>query len=308
MKVFITGAAGFIGGTLAGRYRDAGHQVAGVDQAADPDAGIVAGDVRAAGDWQDAAAGADVVINTAALVNNTSPWDDCWDVNVMGTRRAVDAAVAGGAGRVVHFSSVRAFSDLGFPDGVDEQHPVRTDGHRYVDTKIASEQVALQAHAGGEVEVTVIRPGDVYGPGSMPWTVWPLMGLQAGGFAVPAEGGIFSPVYVENLVDAVVAAAATPGAAGQVITITDGIAIENAEFFGHYAQMLGVELPELPDDELRALLEAAGVGAETADYFRRQGTYSNTKARRLLDWEPQVDLAEGMRRTEQWARADGLIT
>ena len=91
-----------------------------------------------------------------------------------------------------------------FPDGVDEQHPVRTDGHRYVDTKIASEQVALQAHAGGEVDVTVIRPGDVYGPGSKPWTIWPLMGLAGGFFAVPAEPGVFSPVYVDNLVDAVV--------------------------------------------------------------------------------------------------------
>ncbi|MDH4170569.1 MAG: NAD(P)-dependent oxidoreductase [Acidimicrobiia bacterium] len=307
MKVFITGALGFIGSTLADRYRGLGHQVAGVDRAADASLDVVAGDVSEVGAWQEAAADAEVVINTAALVNNTSPWDECWAVNVMGLRRTIDAAVAGGARRVVHFSSVRAFSDEDFPDGVDEQHPVRTDGHRYVDTKVASEQVALQAHAAEEVEVTVIRPGDVYGPGSVPWTVWPILGLRAGAFAVPTDGGVFSPVYVDNLVDAVVAAADKPEAAGQVIIVTDGVAIENRDFFGHYARMTGVDLPELAHDDLAAMLEAAGVGAETADYFRRTGTYSSAKARRLLDWSPAVDLAEGMRRTESWARTAGYL-
>jgi len=307
MKVFITGASGFIGNTLAARYRSDGHDVAGVDRADDPDRSVVAGDVSAPGPWQDHAAGSDVIINTAALVNNTSPWEECWAVNVAGTRRAIDAAVAAGAGRVVHFSSVRAFSDLDFPDGVDEQHPVRTDGHRYVDTKIASEQVALQAHAAGEIDVTVIRPGDVFGPGSVPWSFWPIVGIQAGTFAVPAEGGVFSPVYVDNLVDAVVAAAERPEAAGQVITVTDGLAVDNAEFFSHYARMIGVDLPVMPIDELRILFDEAGVGAETADYFLRQGSYANAKARRLLDWEPRVDLEEGMRRTEAWAREAGII-
>ncbi|MDH3704601.1 MAG: NAD(P)-dependent oxidoreductase [Acidimicrobiia bacterium] len=307
MRVFITGASGFIGGTLAARYRSDGHQVRGVDQAADGGNDIVAGDVSRSGPWQDHVAGCELVINTAALVNNTSPWDECWAVNVAGLRRTIDAAVAGGADRVVHFSSVRAFSDLDFPDGVDEQHPVRTDGHRYVDTKVASEQVALQAHAAGEVDVTVIRPGDVYGPGSMPWTIWPLMGMQQAMFAIPAEPGLFSPVYVDNLVDAVVAAARLPEAAGQVITVTDGVAIDNAEFFGRYAAMLGVELLALPTDQLRTLFDSVGVGAETADYFLRQGTYANAKARSLLGWEPVVDLDDGMARIETWARSTGLI-
>lgn len=112
---------------------------------------------------------------------------------------------------------------------------------------------------------------------------------------------------MENLVDGVVAAAASDAAAGQVFTLSDGIGIENADFFGRYATMLGVELPVLPIDELRAMLDAAGIGAETADYFLRRGTYSIAKARRVLGWEPRMSLDEGMASTEVWLRDNGLL-
>ena len=112
--------------------------------------------------------GCEMVIHTAAVVSNAASREVAWRINVAGTRHALDAAVGAGARRFVHFSSVRAFGDVDFPDGVDERWPVRPDGNTYVDTKIASEQVVLQAHAAGEIECTVIRPGDVYGPGSRP--------------------------------------------------------------------------------------------------------------------------------------------
>ncbi|MEZ5179603.1 MAG: NAD(P)-dependent oxidoreductase [Acidimicrobiales bacterium] len=318
-SVFVTGAAGFIGRTVAQRYRSHGAEVRGVDVVADEAAGVVAGDVAEAGPWQDHAAGCDLLVHTAAIVNNSAPLARCWEVNVLGVRRALDAAVAGGVGRVVHLSSVRAFSDLDFPDGVDESHPVRPDGHRYVDTKVASEQVALQAHAAGEVDVTVIRPGDVYGPGSIPWTLWPVTGMASGAFVVPDDGsGIFSPVYVDNLVDAIVAAAELPEAAGQVFTVSDGVGVTNAAFFGRYAAMLGIDLPMLPADEVRERFQAIeeadraagrppGLNAETVDYFLRTGTYSIAKARRVLGYEPRVDLDEGMARTEAWLREVGLL-
>ena len=308
-RVAVTGAAGFIGSAVRARYRVMGAEVVGVDIAADEANGIVEGDTSVEGPWQDLIATADLVVHTAALVSNTAGLDRAWEVNVLGTRHVLDAASRGEAERVLHLSSVRAFSDLGFPPDVDEHHPVRPDGHSYVDTKIASEQVALQAHAAGEVAVTVIRPGDVYGPGSVPWTFWPVVGITSGTFAIPDDGaGIFSPVYVDNLVDGLVAAAATPAAAGQVITISDGRGITNLEFFSHYYRMLGREPAFLPADELRAVLQAAGVGGDTVDYLLRTNTYSIAKARDLLGYEPQVDLAEGMARCETWLRTVGLIT
>lgn len=308
-RVAITGGAGFIGQAVAARYRALGATVVGVDVKPDADQGIVEGDTSAPGPWQDVVASADLVVHTAALVSNTSGLQRAWEVNVLGTRHVLDAAARGGAERVLHLSSVRAFSDLDFPADVDEQHPVRPDGHEYVDTKIASEQVALQAHAAGEVPVTVIRPGDVYGPGSVPWTFWPVIGISSGTFALPDDGeGIFSPVFVENLVDGLVAAAASEAAAGQVFTLSDGVGITNTEFFSHYFRMLGKDVAYLPADELREVFEGIGVGGDTVDYLLRRHTYSIAKARRMLGYEPKVGLDEGMARCEAWLREVGLLS
>ena len=205
-KVLITGGAGFIGQALTERLRDAGDEVVGLDMQTDKGAGIVAGDITDTTAGRRAFEGCETVIHTAAAVTNTATPDFGWRVNVLGTKNVIDAAVAAGAKRFVHFSSVRAFGDLDFPDGVTEEHPVRPDSSVYVNTKIASEQVALQAHAAGRIEVTVVRPGDVYGPGSRPWTILIVEAIRSGQFVLPAMGkGIFSPVYIDNLVDGVAA-------------------------------------------------------------------------------------------------------
>jgi nucleoside-diphosphate-sugar epimerase len=316
----LTGADGFIGRTLTATLREAGVTVRGVDLCGDAAAEIVAGDVGEAGPWQRAGAGCDTVIHTAAIVSNAASADAAWRVNVLGTRNALDAAVAAGVRRFVHFSSVRAFGDGGFPDWVDERWPVRPDGHTYVDTKIASEQVVLQAHAAGEIECTVIRPGDVYGPGSRPWTIIPVEEIAAGRFFLPAMGrGIHSPIYVDDLVAGVLAAGRSDAAAGQVLTISGGVGVSCNEFFGHYARMLGVRrarrvptavamvLATLPETAARVSGGTTEMRRSSIAYMARTGTYSIEKARRMLGWEPAVDLAEGMRRTEAWLRGTGLV-
>jgi nucleoside-diphosphate-sugar epimerase len=305
-RVAITGGAGFIGRAVGERYRALGCEVVGVDVQPDLSIGVVGGDTSVPGPWQDAIVEADLVVHTAALVSNTSGLARAWEVNVLGTRNVLDAAA--GVRRFLHLSSVRAFSDLDFPAEVDEHHPVRPDGHEYVDTKIASEQVALQAHGAGEVAVTVIRPGDVYGPGSLPWTVWPVLGILSSSFAIPDDGShIFSPTYIDNLVDGLVAAAASDDAAGQVFTLSDGIGVTNLEFFGHYYRMLEREPELLPAAEVARRFDEAGVGADTIDYLLRRHTYSIAKAEAMLGYQPSVDLATGMDRCEAWLREHGLV-
>ncbi len=318
--MFITGALGFIGRALGERFRALGATVTGVDLRADPSAGVSAGDVTSEGPWQDAMAGCDLVIHTAAVVSNAADLDAQWHVNVMGTRRALDGAARAGVRRFVHLSSIRAFSDLGYPDGVGEEHPVRTDGSPYVDTKVASEQVVLQAHAAGELACTVIRPGDVYGPGSRPWTIMPLELIKANRFLLPAMGrGVFTPVYIDNLLDGVLLAAVRGEGAGQVFTLTDGVAVSCREFFGNYYRMLGRRGPVcLPSALAVPLARAAGglarlrgrpteVNEISMRYFMRTGAYSIAKARRELGYEPAIALSEGMRRTELWLRDQGLL-
>ena len=316
-RVFITGALGFIAQRLAHHYRERGAEVRGMDVRADPEQHVVAGDVSRPGDWQAHAEGCDLVIHTAAILTLSGDPDAVWKVNVLGTRHALDAAVHAGARRFVQLSSVLAFS-WDFPDGADERHPVRANGTPYVDTKVASEQVVLQAHAAGEIACTVIRPGDVWGPRSRPWTILPVEMIQQGLFMVP-RGGIFSPVYVDNLVHGIALAAASDDAAGEVFVITDGRGIPNEEFFGRYFAMLGKKGPRaLPRGALVAIANGVGaaarlrrqeneMSANAVAYLARGGTYSIDKARRVLGYEPQVDFEEGFRRTEAWLREEHLI-
>jgi nucleoside-diphosphate-sugar epimerase len=316
MKSFVTGASGFIGRALLSRFAAEGWEVGGVDLAADPARGVVAGDIAEPGAWMDAAAGSDVFLHTAAVVSMRG--DDpraVWRVNALGTARALEAARRAGAARFVHLSSVTVFG-FAFPDGVDEAYPCEPNGVPYVDTKIASEALVLRAHAAGEVDCTIIRPGDVYGPGSRPWTLLPLEELKRNRFILPARGrGIFSPVYIDDLVDGIVAAAQSPAASGGVFSLTDGTAVTTSEFFGHYAKLLHKRLPTLPTPIATRLASAASlaarghteVNASAALYLARSGTYSITRARQTFSYSPSISLPEGMSRTATWLRTERLV-
>ena len=313
-RVFITGCLGFIGLRLAERFRTLGSEVRGVDVRDDHELGVVAGDIAEPGSWQEHVAGCDLVVHTAAMVSFRSGEPPYWRVNALGTRNVLDAAERAGADRVVHLSSITVFG-WDFEGRVDESRPVRANGVPYVDTKIASEQVVLQRHSAGAIECTVVRPGDVYGPRSRPWTVIPVEELRRGRIVLPAMGrGVLSMVYVDDLVEGIVAASAPEGAGG-VFTITDERPVETREFFGHYARMLGKRrVPVAPTPVVRALARATGVidrdtevTPAAVDYLARMGSYSAERARGVLGWEPQVGLEEGMERSEAWLRSEGML-
>lgn len=317
-RVFITGANGFIARSLADRLRELGAEVSGVDLVASPADHIVAGSTLDPARWADRITGVDVVIHTAAIVSNAAPLDAAWEVNVLGTHRILRAAAAAGVTRFVHVSSIAAYG-FEFRDGVDETDPVRVSGHSYVDTKVNSEHVVLAAQTAGEIDTTIIRPGDVWGPCSKPWTIIPLEMINKGQMILPAHGnGIFSPVYIDNLVDGMVLATSSVEAVGQIFNLTDGYGMSCADYFGALAAMTTGKVRTLPTPV--ALRLAATVGAvqrrlgmpseltpATIGMLSRTGTYSIRKARKVLGYQPIVSFADGMTRVHTWARTQGLV-
>jgi nucleoside-diphosphate-sugar epimerase len=318
-SAFVTGALGFIGRALADRLLADGAEVRGVDVRADPARGVVAGDITAPGDWQRHAEGCEVFFHVAAILGFGGRYEDFWRINAVGTRNALDAAVAGGATRFVHTSSIVVFGDE-FTGEVDERTPVRGTGRPYTDTKIAGEQIVLAAHAAGELPCTIVRPGDVYGPGSRPWVILPLEAIRRRQLVLPARGrGLISPVYVDDLIDGYVRAAREPSAAGHVITLTGAASIESREFFRHHFEWLGRRGPVGVPTPVALGLAAAGdalyrlrgqpseANPGAARYLTRRGTISIDKARSLIGYEPSVGIEEGMRLSRAWADGAGLL-
>ncbi|MEW5941476.1 MAG: NAD-dependent epimerase/dehydratase family protein [Chloroflexota bacterium] len=318
-KIFITGALGFVGGALAARYRQLGAETSGLDVRADSNMNVVAGDVTRPEEWQEQINGCDLVIHTAAIVTNNVTREEAWRVNVLGTRRVLDAAIRAGAKRFVHISSLAAMR-FNTEDQADESAPVMPTGNPYVDTKIASEQVLLAAHAAGEIPCTIIRPADIYGPGSRPWTIIPVQMIKKGLFLLPAHGqGIFRAVYIDDLVNGVALAAEKEEGIGQIFILGGEKRLTCETFFGHYYRMLGKGSPRTMSTSIavviaeigRAIFKALGkpteLGRGAMEMLSKKNAVSNEKAHRLLGWHEQVDLEEGMRRTEAWLRAEGML-
>ena len=295
MDVAVTGAGGFIGRAVCERLRADGRAVRGIDlRGAD-----VAADVADPGAVAAALDGCAAVVHAAAIVEEGGRMEDYVRVNTRGTRNVLDAV---GDGRAVVLSSVAVWG-YDFRADQDEATPPKPCGNPYIDTKGATETLALLRGA------TVIRPGDVHGPGSRPWIVRPLEAMRSGTFVLPGRGdGVMTPVYVDDLVDAIVRALDTPGAAGRAYTVWDGNPVPAREFFAHHARWAGRKLRTVPRP--LAVLGARltpGIHPDALRFVSRAAAYPNARARDELGWTPRVSLEEGMRRSEAWLRAEGLL-
>jgi nucleoside-diphosphate-sugar epimerase len=285
VRVAVTGAAGFIGGAVCRRLAADGDEPIGIDLAgADRRADIAdpAATVAALG-------GADAVVHAAALVSERGRMADFVRINTRGTRNVLDAA---GDRRAVVIASVAAWG-YEFAHDLDEDARPRPCGIPYIDTKGATEVLALRRGA------TVIRPGDVYGPGSQPWVVRPLEMMRKGRFYLPAPGdGLITPVYVDDLVDAILRALREPRAAGRAYTVWDGHAVTAREFFAYHARSLGQgEVRVLPAPLLKLAARAIGAGPAAVTFMSRRAVYPNARAREELGWEPRFSLERGMTAT-----------
>jgi nucleoside-diphosphate-sugar epimerase len=214
--------------------------------------------------------------------------------------------------RVVHLSSVVVYG-YDDPSEQDESAARRVTGIPYIDTKSASDRLACRRGA------VVVRPGDVYGPGSVPWVVRPIELARSGRIAIPGRGeGILLPVFIDDLVEAILRGL-EEGEPGRPYTAWDGVPVTVGEYFDRLAAIAGARpARRLP----RPVLELIGAAAEAAARLRgadpsftsrattfvdRRGTVSTERIREELGWEPRVPLDEGLRRTEEWLRSTGLV-
>lgn len=326
-KALITGATGFIGGRLAERLaveegvqvRALARQPAKAERLADMGIEVVRGDITDPDSLKTALAGCQLVFHAAAWVSEGGSKDEVWAVNVTGTQNVVEAALAAGVERFVHVSSCAVYGSLQQYD-IDETTPTRMRGNLYGDSKVAAETVVFEAYREQKLPVVVARVSQVYGPGSKQFTIRPVEVIKAGKMVL-IDGGrhLCKPIYIDNLVDGLILCAKAEAALGEAINLTDGPPVPWREFFGAYGRMFGIKtFPSAPFalawligyyNEIKASLrgEKARLNRSAVQTLRSRNSFSNQKARRLLGWEPKIDLAQGMQLTEDWLRTEGYL-
>lgn len=321
--VLVTGAGGFVGGRLAGRLVELGVPVRAIVRGAEQTRRLRARGIQAVlGDLRhpDSLAGAvrdcRVVFHCAAWMGRPFTREAALAVNVVGTRHLVQASLDAGIARFVHVSTISVYGPTTV-DTIDEQTALWPLG-LYRETKIGAEREVEAAQRRGLAAV-ILRPGQIFGPDDTGWSPSAIRWLRRGlPLIVDGGHGFCYPIYVENLVDALLAAGSADEAVGQVLNLADGD-VPWRDFFGYYAMMAGRRLRSAPSWVVRAIT----LGAETVTavtrrparwcrtemgYLLRRSRFSTAQARAVLGWGPRVPMREAMSRTEAWLRRSGLLS
>jgi nucleoside-diphosphate-sugar epimerase len=320
--VLVTGAGGFVGGRLVERLREDGVAVHALIRDGTKAARLAAlgcavhrGDVTLPDTLAAAIAGCDGVVNCAT---GGSDWEQSRAVNVQGVQHVLTAAARAGVRRVVHVSSVVAHG-RSWPPVLTESFPLQFTGDPYAVTKAEGERDGFPCAARLGVELAVVRPTIVYGPGS-PRILLDLRRVGLERVKLLAHGrGLLNVVYVDDVVDALRLAMTVPAAAGRGFLVSGAAPVTVREYYAAIAAMRGKAPP--PAIALwRGRLEAAA-GRWYFRFTRRPAIVEDNdiglmseharvgidEARRALGWEPRTSFADGMRRTEAWLRRRGWL-
>lgn len=303
-KILVTGANGFVGAALCERLaRDAVPFLAAVRQAGGPDQ-FECGDIDAATDWSAALAGCAAVIHLAARVHVMNEARDAKGaeaayrtVNLDATMNLARQAAARGVRRFVYVSSVKVNGESSIEPFTAHDAPAPQDP--YARSKLAAERALLALAAEGQMQVAIVRPPLVYGPG-VGANFRRLMQVVELGLPLPlgALDNRRSLVALDNLVDLLLLCASHPDAAGEVFLVSDGDDVSSAELLRRLAGAMGrrARLWPLPAAWLAG---AAALLGKSAQAGRLLGSLQVDigHTRRVLGWRPPVEMRQALAKT-----------
>lgn len=308
MSVFVTGANGFVGRALCAELRRRGTAViAAMREPLSTDAlAVRMPDLGPESDWTPllTSRSIDKVIHLAARVHVMNdrvedPLAEFRRVNTAGTLRLARQAAAAGVRRFVYVSSIKVNGEqtlLGHPFVARvEQAPIDPYGQSKFE---AEEGLAAVAHETG-MEITVVRPPLVYGPGVRANFLSMMRWIKRG---VPLPFGAIdnrrSLVALDNLVDLLIVCAEHPAAAGRTFLVSDGEDLSTTDLLRRIGLALGKPARLIPVPP--AILTFAATLAGRADMARRlcgSLQVDVMETRSVLGWQPVVDVDVALRKT-----------
>jgi hypothetical protein len=341
-KFLITGANGFVGRPLCeAMLRQGWHVRAAVRSWKGlPDGAEIfnVGDIDGHTDWTEALRGMDVVIHLAARVHvmkdgAVDPLAEYLKVNLSGTERLARQAADAGVKRFVYVSSIKVNGERTVDAGTAGQSgPACADDDRgksenaaegggtgvfyetdeprpqdpYAVSKWQAEQALRRIAHETSMEVVILRPPLVYGPG-VKGNFLRLLAAMKQGIPLPlaAVRSASSLIYLGNLVDILMLCGNHPAAAGKTYLVRDGEDIIISELIRRISEGLGrpARLFPVPVKLLRGLAALAG-RLDSADRIIGSMRISDDLIRKELDWTPGFTVKEGLQETTQWYQAN----
>lgn len=323
--ILVTGGRGFLGSHLVQHLRALGETVrilarpqanGGAPAVDNPQ--IVWGDIRDARAVERAVEGAEVVMHLVSNFRKAATDGQAHSINVDGTDHVLRACERHGVKQLIHCSTIGVHGSVRTIPA-DEQTPFNP-GDRYQQTKLIAEQHVWERVKASGLPVTVIRPISMYGPGDL--RMLKLFRLiRQGRFVMFGQGtALFQPAYIDDVVAGFLLCLRNPRALGEAFIMGGEEYVPLNELVRMIAAELHVapptlRLPLAPVRWVAACIETvcAPMGIEPPLHRRRLSFFANNrafrieKAKRVLGYQPQVSLLEGIRRTIRWYEEHGYL-
>jgi nucleoside-diphosphate-sugar epimerase len=313
MKRFlVTGATGFIGRLLCAHLLDENWGVRGTIQVSKDQTTLIPGvepaviePIDSGTQWRNALAGIDTIIHLAARVHimndiSSDPLIEFRRVNTEGTKRLANEAVRTGVKRMVFVSSIKVNGEEA-SEPYKQNSPPNPSGP-YSISKWEAELCLRQIEAETGLEVVVVRPTLVYGPG-VKANFLHMMKIIQRGIPLPLASitNKRSLIYSGNFVNALTICAVHPAAAGKTYLVSDGEDVSTPDLIRRVANALGK--PARLVRMSPKLLRLAGIlTGRSAEVSRITGslTVDSSNIRRELDWKQPFTMEEGLHETADW--------
>lgn len=328
MRVLVTGATGFTGSCLARHLVGVGDEVCALvrpvserraGRLLDDGIQLAFGDLGDPQSLSSACRGIEVVYHVAATYRTAGHSAATYrEVNVEGTRRLLDAAEAAGVRRVVHCSTAGVHGHIEHPPATEDA-PLAP-GDIYQVTKLEGERIARVRGEESGLEVVVVRPIGIYGPGDTRFLKL-FRGIARRRFPMFGNGSVFYHLtYIEDLVRGFRLSGTVPASAGRTYLLAGPRYTTLRELVNLIAVELNVNPPHLslpvwPIWLAGALCELVCVPLRLepplyrrrVEFYTKSRAFDPVRARDELGFRPQVDLQEGIHRTAEWYRDQGML-
>ncbi|MFL6601422.1 MAG: NAD-dependent epimerase/dehydratase family protein [Steroidobacteraceae bacterium] len=314
VRVLVTGANGFVGSALCHALVHAGHMPRAALRNDGPlPAGaaekVIVGDISLAVDWGAALNGVDAIVHAAARAHILHDSPDNARLyraaNSDATRRLADAAARAGVRRFIYVSSIKVNGEESAGGAYTPADPPNPQD-AYGQSKLLAENAVLEVSARTGMEVAIVRPPLVYGPGVRANFLRLLRWVEAGRpLPLGSVNNRRSLVSIWNLCDLLVRLLHDPTPSGRVWLVSDAEDLSTPDLIRRIGGAMGRKVTLLPVP-VPLLQGFAALAGKRAEITRLCGSLSVdvSQTRSQLAWSPPVPVSEALARTVAWYRSE----